>query len=441
MAPDVSAALAEAKALVASLESFDGSAAEHLDLLKQTDRVRSALEEPYDTATRWLENMSTAGALYVLVRIGAIGKIGSSPSGISAATLAKGCNADVSIITRAMRILVANGIGVEVGLDEYAPNNLCQMFQPLSLGSFVCVCVDFMRSWGALPDYVKTHEPHDLYDLKKSPFAFMAGHEGKTYYDVVGLDPQQRNLWNLTLQNMEKNFPIVDMFDFRTMREPVEREPDRPFIVDVGGGRGQALLAIREHCGGTFGGRLVLQDLPIVIDSLKEQQLGGIEPMKYDIFTPQPVKSTFLSFPFACISVLYSPNPHRHTPDAVRHVPYRIKRRTLTRCCADAHIYFMRRLLHDFYDPVCVTILRNTALAMGPTSRLLVCDMLVPDRVEVGGPMDLYWLDFSLLTVSGKERKMDEFKGVFEEAGLEVVGVYPSRIGRTVVVEGRLKGV
>ena len=101
----------------------------------------------------------------------------------------------------------------------------------------------------------------------------------------------------------------------------------------------------------------------------------------------------------------------------------------------------MRRLLHDFYDPVCVTILRNTALAMGPTSRLLVCDMLVPDRVEVGGSMDLYWLDFSLLTISGKERKLDEFRGIFEEAGLEVVEVYPSRIGRTVVVEGKLKSV
>ena len=314
MAPDVSAALAEAKALVASLESFDGSAAEHVSLLKQTDRVRSALEEPYDTATRWLENMSTAGALYLLARIGAMEKIASCPDGIKASTLAEECNADVSIITRAMRILVSNGIGVEVGLDEYAPNALCQVFQPLSLGSFVCVCVDFMRSWGALPDYVRTHEPHELYDLKKSPFAFMAGHEGKTYYDVVSLDPQQRNLWNLTLQNMEKNFPIVDMFDFRTMKETVEGEPERPFIIDVGGGRGQALRAIKEHCGGRFWGKAILQDLPIVIDSLKEEELPDIEPMKYDIFTPQPVKSTFAPLPLRLCSFLVFLSP-RHAHD------------------------------------------------------------------------------------------------------------------------------
>lgn len=378
MTQNVSVALAEAKALVASLESFDGSTAEHLDLLKQTDRVRSALEEPYDTATRWLENMSTAGALYTLVHISAIEKIGSAPNGISAATLAKECNADASIITRAMRILVSNGIGVEVGLDEYAPNHLCQMFQPLSLGSFVCVCVDFMRSWGALADYVKTHEPHDLYDLKKSPFSFMAGHEGKTYYDVVSLDPQQRSLWNLTMQTMEKNFPIIDMFDFRTMREAVEREPERPFIVDVGGGRGQALLAIREHCGGTFGGKLVLQDLPIVIDSLKAEDLGGVEMMKYDVFTPQPVKSTFLKPPPFCLyhRILLSKHSYTHPGCCATRSPHDEGKNT------DTVLYRRPHLLHAPPPP---RLLRPRLRHHSPQHRPRHGPHLAPPRLRHGG--------------------------------------------------------
>ncbi|SPO07375.1 related to O-methyltransferase B [Cephalotrichum gorgonifer] len=394
MPADVSAALAEAKALVASLEAYDGSAAQHLTLLKQTDRVRSALEEPYDIGIRWLENMSAAAALYVLIHIGAFEKI-TAGDGVTAAELAKASNVDVSIITRTMRILVANGIAVETGNDTYASNVLSDVFQPPALGSFVCVCVDFMRTWGAIPQYAKAHEPADLYDIKKSPFAFAAGHEGKTYYDVISLDPKQRNLWNITLQNMEKNFPIIDMFPFPSLKDQVEKEPERPFIVDVGGGRGQALLAIKEHCGGTFGGKLILQDLPIVIDSLKPEDIPDIEPMTYDIFTPQPVKN--------------------------------------------AHVYLMRRLLHDFYNPVCVSILSNTASAMGPDSRLLICDMLVPERVEVGGAVDLYWLDFSLLTISGKERTMEEFKDITDQAGLEIVAVHPSGLGRTIMVETRLK--
>ena len=286
----VSKALAEARALVQELEGFDGSPVQHMTLLKRTDAVRSALEQPYDTVTRWLENMSVSGALYILIKIKAFEKLPETGS-ITAAELAQQCNVDVSIITRAMRVLIANGIAIETAPDEYAQNPLSLSLQPTALGGFACVCVDFMRTWGAVPDYAKTHEPEELYDIKKSPFAFAAGHEGKTYYEVLDLDPEQRNLWNLTLQNMEQNFPILGMFPFSSLGVQVKAEPDRPFVVDVGGGRGQALRAIQEDCKSAFEGKLVLQDLPIVIDTLNPEELPGIELTKYDIFTPQPVKS------------------------------------------------------------------------------------------------------------------------------------------------------
>ncbi len=105
----------------------------------------------------------------------------------------------------------------------------------------------------------------------------------------------------------------------------------------------------------------------------------------------------------------------------------------------DAHIYFMRRLLHDFYNSTCVDILRNTASAMGPDSRVVVCDMLVPDKVDVDGPQDIYVLDFALMCVGGKEKTLREFRSIFDQAGLELVHVYPSAVGSTVMVEGRLK--
>ncbi len=99
----------------------------------------------------------------------------------------------------------------------------------------------------------------------------------------------------------------------------------------------------------------------------------------------------------------------------------------------------MRRFLHDFYKPECVRILQNTAAAMGQDSRLVVCDMLVPERVEVFGPPELYALDFALMCVGGKEKTLAEFHETFDEAGLELLEVYPSGIGATVMVEGRLK--
>jgi hypothetical protein len=107
--------------------------------------------------------------------------------------------------------------------------------------------------------------------------------------------------------------------------------------------------------------------------------------------------------------------------------------------CADAHVYFMRRFLHDFYNPVCVQFLKNTAQAMGPDSRLIVCDMLVPDMVTVNESSELYWLDFALMTISGKEKTLKEFEEIFDAAGLELVKVWRSDIGETVQLETRLK--
>lgn len=99
----------------------------------------------------------------------------------------------------------------------------------------------------------------------------------------------------------------------------------------------------------------------------------------------------------------------------------------------------MRRLLHDFHDSEAIEILRNTASAMAPDSRLLICDMLVPDSVQVYGPMTLYWLDFSLLAIGGKERPLPGFERICAQAGLEIVKLYPSRGDNTIMLETRLQ--
>ena len=75
------------------------------------------------------------------------------------------------------------------------------------------------------------------------------------------------------------------------MKEKVQAEPDRPFIVDVGGGRGQVLNAIQQETPAGFGSAMVLQDRPDVLASLPQEEVPNITKMEYDFFTPQPVKS------------------------------------------------------------------------------------------------------------------------------------------------------
>lgn len=393
-AATIDSALAQARELVQSLEVFDSSTGNKHLLLKRTDNIRTALEEPFDTANRWLETISTAAALHVLIRINAFEKLPVQGS-IAAADIASQCKVDVSIVTRAMRVLIVNGIAQEARKDEYSHNTLSRSFLPSKLGSVICMFVEFSRAWAALPDYVKSHRPEEIFELRKSPFAFSVGHEGKTYYEIYDLDPTKRSLWNIGMQKLGNHIPVIGMFPFASLEDHVKKAPERPFVVDVGGGRGQALLAIQEHCKGSFGGKLILQDLPIVLESLAPDDIPDIEPMPYSIFTPQPVKN--------------------------------------------AHIYLLRHLLIDYPDATALEILRNNVSAMGPESRLIINDMPVPDRATRGDQQMVYLFDFMLLTMCGRERSMKEYKNIFDKVGLELVNVYKDEGSQMMMLETRLK--
>ncbi|KAM0085536.1 hypothetical protein ACKRZS_002187 [Fusarium odoratissimum] len=258
-----------------------------------------------------------------------------------------------------------------------------------------CMFVEFSRALAALPDYVKSHKPEEIFDLKKTPFAFSVSYEGKTYYEVYDLDPQKRTLWDIGIQKLGNHIPVIGMFPFEDLEDKVKKQPGSPFVVDVGGGRGQALLAIQEHCKGSFGGKLILQDLPIVLDSLTLDEIPSIEPMPCSIFTLQPVKN--------------------------------------------AHIYLFHHLLMDYPDTKVVEVLKNTVSAMGPESRLIINEMLVPDRVTVGDQQMVYLFDIMLLVMYGRERSLSKYRRIFDGISLELVKEHRSEGSQTIMLETRLK--
>ena len=69
--------------------------------------------------------------------------------------------------------------------------------------------------------------------------------------------------------------------------DAVQSEKD-VLLIDVAGGRGHDLIAFRKRFP-ELQGRLILQDLPDVIDSVQSLD-SSIERVKYDFFTPQPCK-------------------------------------------------------------------------------------------------------------------------------------------------------
>lgn len=103
-----------------------------------------------------------------------------------------------------------------------------------------------------------------------------------------------------------------------------------------------------------------------------------------------------------------------------------------------AKAYFMRMILHDYADNVGIQILKHLAAAMSPTSRVLVCEMVLPGRVsELDFPAAV--MDNAVMAMGGKERTADGFRKMFEAAGIELVNVWRAPGVPGGCVEGRLK--
>lgn len=76
---------------------------------------------------------------------------------------------------------------------------------------------------------------------------------------------------------------------------------------------------------------------------------------------------------------------------------------------------------------------------MGPTSRLIVADMILPDKTEMGTDMTIYWLDFSMMLLNGKEKTEKQFRDILSAAGLEIVKIWMFGFGTQAQIECRLK--
>jgi hypothetical protein len=76
---------------------------------------------------------------------------------------------------------------------------------------------------------------------------------------------------------------------------------------------------------------------------------------------------------------------------------------------------------------------------MGPTSRLIIADMIMPETTEPGGDLTIYWLDFCMMMLGGEEKSESEFELITQAAGLEIVKIWRSGIGAQAQIECRLK--
>ncbi len=206
------------------------------------------------------------------------------------------------------------------------------------------------------------------------------------FFEHIRQFPERLRVFNsaMTVQRAGRG---EDWFKFFPVESTISKnfpsdDKDAVLLVDVGGGVGHDLKAFKARFP-ELPGRLVLQDLPQVIENIATIP-DGIEPLKHDMFTPQPIQN--------------------------------------------ARAYYLRTVLHDWPDSYCRDILKNITSAMGVTSRLLLNECVL---AETGNPLFPAQLDISMMMHYGSmERSRNQWESLLEGVGLEIVKVHAAREAR-----------
>jgi O-methyltransferase/methyltransferase family protein len=84
-------------------------------------------------------------------------------------------------------------------------------------------------------------------------------------------------------------------------------------------------------------------------------------------------------------------------------------------------VYVLSTILHDWDDERALAILRTIRAAVGPESRLILLEAVVPAGNEPGGSK---WLDLLMLALfAGRERDEAQWRALLEDGGFEPVSI------------------
>jgi len=226
-----------------------------------------------------------------------------------------------------------------------------------------------------LPEYFEKNgwkNPDDVYD---GPFQYAMGTD-KHYFDFLASKPYYQQAFN-TVMTISHRRRGQNWFNFFPVEEKLRvQNPTDVVLVDVGGSQGADLIAFKDKYP-DIPGKLILQDLPIVVAEAKNIP-AGIEAQGYDFFNEQPVKG--------------------------------------------AKAYYLRTVLHDWPDKQALQILTRVREAMAPDSILLINETMLP---ESNVALSSAQADLTMMvSFASLERTKEQFETLLNDSGFELVKVW-----------------
>ncbi|MBF8191448.1 SAM-dependent methyltransferase [Nonomuraea sp. K274] len=300
-------------------------------------------------------------ALRAVATVGVADHLADGPLTVTA--LASRAGVEEDSLRRVLRVLATRGVFEELGDDRFGLTTVGQALRsdvPISARQAIIMITD-RTLWQPAGEIERS---------LRTGGSIFEDLFGMSFFAYIAKNQDTAAVFHhgMAAFSDQENEPIAAACDF----------PERAVVVDVGGGHGGFLLEVLRRRPDLHG---VLFDEPHVVaghrldtDDVKDRR----EVVSGDFFTEVPA--------------------------------------------GDVHV--IKRVLHDWDDDRCVTILRTCRQAMKETGRILVIDAVIPPG---GEPHQAKTLDLLLMAAfPGRERTEAEFARLFATAGLRLSRIVPT---------------
>ncbi|MCJ1476920.1 hypothetical protein MMC13_005589 [Lambiella insularis] len=348
-------------------------------LLGVSMQAMSVLETPVETIWRMMMSPCAPSALMAILEMGGVEAIVRSEKPLTAEELGSITGADHLLIVRLMRPLVALGIFKETDVETYTSTPISStLTAPSLIGGYQVLFASATKSLAYMQDYLAWTGFKHVYS-PPGPFQYAYKENSAAangFFPWLNSDPAMLTNFNALMSGQRANrkewYDSVPVDEI--LLDGAEKGEDTTLLIDIAGGEGHDAEAFHKRFP-DVPGRIVLQDQPATIDNIKHLD-PAITPVKYDFFTPQPIKG--------------------------------------------ARAYYFRGIFHDWPDAECVKILQNTASAMTKGySKLLIFEWVLPAK-DV--PLHPALLDISMMALlSSMERTEAQWRRLLDLAGFKVV--------------------
>ena len=141
-----------------------------------------------------------------------------------------------------------------------------------------------------MSEFLKKDGYQNPNSLTNNPYTYAHDTKGLGMFEFLLKDPVRFKNFNDAMKAKSSQTLLpYNLFPFKDELSKLETTDETVLLVDVGGGNGQATIAIRGLCPG-IKGKMILQDQCRVIEGITDPLPGGVEIMAHDFFKPQPIK-------------------------------------------------------------------------------------------------------------------------------------------------------